>query len=629
MDLFLTQFHFVRPWWFVAIIPALLIAVSMHRLKNKEGQWYSHLPAHLAEILVVGGDQQQKSRRSLFVILAWLIGVTALAGPTWQKIELPLFKVKQAQVVILDMSLSMYATDIKPNRLTRARYKATDLLKQLGEGETGLVAFAGDAFVISPMTTDVSNLLNLLPSLNPSIMPALGSRPDLAVEKALELLRQAQYSNGQIYLIADDILASQSRAIKGLLANTNFNLNVLAVGTAKGAPITLPNDQLLKDDSGNIVIPSVPNASLASLASSLGGRYTPLTNNQSDIESLAKQRINEHQDKQATDNFGDRWHEFGPYLVLLLLPFVALSCRRGMLQSIAVMLVFASITLPNPALAAVATPTTNNSWWTDMWVTKDKQGHQAFVNQNHEQALAKFEDPKWRAATQYALGQYQEALDIYQQFNDADSLYNQGNALTQLGQYEEAIARYQQALPLTTDGAKVENNLAIAQQLLAQSKQQQQGNDEQQQQDQQNKEQQEQSDQEKQDGQQGQQQNQDQQQDQSANNQSEQAKQSDSNESQEQAGKQSQKDKGTNDSEEEKQALTPEQQKEQQAQQEKAAQLNETFNKDNLTKEQLAHLNQLVNKINDDPSLLLKNKMAVEARKRQRSRLAQKEAKNW
>lgn len=639
MELLIEQFHFLRPMWFVALIPAVVLAILLHRYKNQAGQWYQYLPAHLSSVLIDQGDMRKKSRTAVLLLTGWVVAIFALAGPTWQKIEQPLFKMKQAHIVIVDMSLSMYSTDIAPNRLTRAKYKLTDLLKQLGEGETGLIAFAGDAFVISPMTADVANLLNLIPSLNPSIMPAFGSRPDLAVEKALELLKQSQYQSGQIYLFADDLEPSQAREITTLLKNTNVQLNIMAIGTTKGAPIKLPNDQLLKDQGGNIVIPQLPTATMANLSNSLGGKFVKISHDLSDINTLIPHVSNDGQTTEVDNQFGDRWHEAGPYLLLLLLPLLAFSLRKGM--HIAILLCIVSLASVSPqslhaqtnaASADVTTPVKTSSWWNDLWRTGDQQGHQAYLNGDHQQALTRFNDPKWRGASQYQSGQYQEALTSFEQHDDSDALFNQGNALVQLGQYQEAINRYQKALEQATDTTAIKKNIDIAEQLLEQQKEQQkkQGNDDSSQskdQEQQNSDSQQ--DQSQEQDQQGEQQDQQQQENQAANNKSDQSKPGESDEQQQQDAQQAQQGKDGEENQQQDKPLTEEQKKQQQEQQQKADKLNETFNKENLSKEQLAHLNQLVKKINDDPSLLLKNKMAVEARQRQRQRTSHKENKNW
>ncbi|MBO0195879.1 VWA domain-containing protein, partial [Vibrio parahaemolyticus] len=85
----------------------------------------------------------------------------------------------------LDMSRSMFATDIKPNRLAQTRYKALDLLPKCKEGDTGLIAYAGDAYNLSPLTTDSSTLAGIIENLSPELMPFQGANLPAAIELAI------------------------------------------------------------------------------------------------------------------------------------------------------------------------------------------------------------------------------------------------------------------------------------------------------------------------------------------------------------------------------------------------------------------------------------------------------------
>jgi len=166
----MTDFHFIRPLWLLAIFLLIAALYLLKRLRVSQSGWDKILPQHLAQILITTPTANKNNKaqsKPLSLLPAGIIGVLtiiALAGPTWQKLPQPVFKVNQGSVLIMDMSYSMYATDITPNRLTRARYKAIDLLNGLTEGEVGLVAYAGDAFTISPLTEDTNNIKLLLPS---------------------------------------------------------------------------------------------------------------------------------------------------------------------------------------------------------------------------------------------------------------------------------------------------------------------------------------------------------------------------------------------------------------------------------------------------------------------------------
>ncbi len=173
--------HFIRPEWLWALIPLMLMLYLLHRNEQQQSSWNKYIAPHLAKVLISTTGDNQKNHVGLLAF-CWFIAVLALSGPALTKHNLPVFETNQGRVIVMDMSLSMYATDLTPNRLTQAKFKATDLLKNLKEGETGLVAYAGEAFIISPLTRDTSTLLNLLPTLTPEIMPVNGSNLPLALE---------------------------------------------------------------------------------------------------------------------------------------------------------------------------------------------------------------------------------------------------------------------------------------------------------------------------------------------------------------------------------------------------------------------------------------------------------------
>jgi len=646
MDLLITNFHFLRPLWLLIIIPALILIVLLIKQKNKEGQWHQIFPAHLASLLIETKSVVHKKKSMTVLILASVIIAISLAGPTWQRVEQPLFKINKAQIVIMDMSLSMYATDILPNRVTRAKFKLNDLVSRLGEGDTALIAYAGDAFVISPMTQDVANLKNLIPALNPDIMPVYGSSPAYAIEKALELFKQANHHQGAIYLLTDGMEGSDVREITQLLQNTKFTLNVMGIGSAQGAPIKLPNEQLLKDDNGNIVIPKLQSSLLRSLSNKLNGRYSNLTNDSSDIDYLTSIPESTNLDNQKEENqFGDEWHEVGPYLILLLLPFAALAFRRGVLMSAVIVVAMFNPMVSSPVMAEDSIPAQTQqapltSWWDDLWVTKNQQALTAYQNNNFDQAASNFEDPQWRGAAQYKQGNYEQALKEFNREKTPKGLFNQANTLAHMEQFKESIKRYEQLLKQAPDFPNAQENLDIVKELAKQqeAQQKQQGDQSGDSSDNQDK-----SDQEQQDGQESSdsEQNkegekQDQKGDQQSDDSQSQPNDADSKDGSEQKDEEKSGDKSAenSDKESDKQSPLSEEEKEQQKkalekQQQAAKESQELFNNENLTPEQLQRLNQLVKKIPDNPSLLLQQKMKYEARKRQHMRVTTKERKQW
>ena len=178
------QFHFLRPYWLLAIIPALILIVLMWKRKAAFGPWQSVISPHLVPHLLSGNVQQQSKFPLVLLLICWLLASIAMAGPTWRTLPQAVQKKIDAQVIVLDLSLSMYAKDIAPSRLVRARMKLTDILKRADEGLTALVVYAGTPHVVTPLTDDTNTILSMVNSLSPDIMPIKGSDPIEAVKHA-------------------------------------------------------------------------------------------------------------------------------------------------------------------------------------------------------------------------------------------------------------------------------------------------------------------------------------------------------------------------------------------------------------------------------------------------------------
>jgi len=459
--------HFIRPEWLLALLPLALILWMLWRQHATNSAWNRYIAPHLAKILVTEGSQ--KSRRPLHILaFSWFIATLALAGPALNKQSLPVFAAEQGRVLVMDMSVSMFATDLAPNRLTQAKFRATDLLRSLKEGETGLIAFAGDAFTISPLTRDTGTLLNLLPTLSPEIMPVLGSNLAAALTQAKNLLAQGGHLRGDIIVMTDGITPKQFDEANSVLTGSQYRLAIMGFGSPQGAPIRLPDGQLQRDSSNEVVVAKTDFGLLQKLADNHNGIMIP---NRADGEDLVQLQhwLSDSGDAKATDLDGETWQDLGPYLALLLLAPALLSFRQGMLASWMLM-GFASLllgALPQKAHANV---------WDSLWHTQEQQAMQAYQAEDYASAAQKFETPQWQGAAQYKAGDFEQALKTFEQDNSANGLYNQGNALMQMGKPDKAKERYQAALDKQPDFPQAKANLELAEKLLEQQQSQQNAN---------------------------------------------------------------------------------------------------------------------------------------------------------
>src|SRR5690606_14052518 len=211
-----------------------------------------------------------------------------------------------------------------PDRLTQMRFAALDFTDQLREGELALLSFAGDAFVISPLTPDHNNIRLLIPDLKPEIMPVQGSNLVAALQQADKLLRQAGYPRGDVVVFTDGFDNNSFRELQDLINNWPHRLSVLGFGSEDGAPVQLENGELLKNATGAVVIPKLPQQQLATLTRQSGGVYTQASNSGSMLNDIINLPPLSALDQADTSKQiqGNQWQDNAIYLVWLLLPLL-------------------------------------------------------------------------------------------------------------------------------------------------------------------------------------------------------------------------------------------------------------------------------------------------------------------
>lgn len=573
MEALLEQFHFLRPEWFWALLPAIGLYLLLRARQARTSNWESTIDPQLLPHLLAA-PEGRASRSPLFLILlCWLLATVALAGPVWRKTPQPVQEREDALVVIFDLTGSMYAEDVSPNRLVRARRKLQDLLDRREEGVTGLIVFAGDAHTVSPLTDDADTISEMIPAISPEIMPAPGSELAPALELAVRLFEDAGVASGRILILTDeirDIAASQQIARSNQYA---YPVSVLAVGTTEGAPIPMPGGGFVKDRSGTLVIPAVDMGRLADFAANAGGRFSRMTLTDEDLDYLLARSLLPGQEAfRILERDFDIWIEEGPWLLLLLLPIAALAFRRGWLLSVALLVML-------PAHRAEA------SWWDDLWLTPDQQGVRALESGEVERAAELFEDPAWKGAARYREESYEDAEQLFENLDTTDGHYNRGNALARQMQLQAAINAYEQALELNPENEDAAFNKALVEELLQQQQQQQQNQNQQGE------------NQEQQQSEQGQQQNQ--------NENGEQSEQ-ESSQQDEQEGQQQQQQ-----AQDQQDADSEEEQARQMAQEE-----------GELSEEEQQALEQWLRRVPDDPGGLLRRKFQLQYEERQRMRIS-------
>ncbi|MEM7611072.1 MAG: VWA domain-containing protein [Pseudomonadota bacterium] len=459
----IADLHFLRPLWLLAIpLGWLLIWHSARLAAAHAGAWLAVIDPALRPHVLVSATEARTARWPwMLAAVSVLAGGVSLAGPAWERQKVPVTRSGDAMVIVLDLSRSMDATDVAPSRLARARLKLKDILRARAGGDTGLVVFSANAFVVTPLTDDTDTIDAMVPTLVSSLMPSRGSYPESGLFKAAQLLEQSDVAQGRILLITDGGNMPPAIDAARELNASGHEVSVLAVGTTDGGPIPQQNGGFVADDRGNIAVPKLDRGPLRRLARAGGGRFAELTSNDADLLALelaarADVGVRVNDDEQSIE----RWVDMGPWLLLLLLPLAALTFRRGGFAVVACLLI-----LPVGKAHALS--------WQDLWQTRDQQARDALEAGEAERAAKLFDDPGWKAAAEYRGGNYAQSADGFAQLDDTTATYNAGNALALSGDIGNAIKAYEDVLAADPAHEDARFNLELLRSLQGDSQQSQ------------------------------------------------------------------------------------------------------------------------------------------------------------
>lgn len=301
--------HFIRPYWLFALIPATLYVTWVIRAYRQHNPWKRVCDPHLLTALVQSGAKHSKFAFNSTLFSLFAISIIALAGPSWKKTSLPVYHEVSSLMLVLDLSNEMKTTDLKPDRLTRAKLKIRDLMNAADQMQMGLVAFTAEAFVASPLSKDANTLKALVDELDPAMMPVPGSDIGEGLSQGLTLLKQAGVSHGNLLLITASDPTAGSWSVAKEIANTGNHLNILAMLDPN--PATEATIDRLK-----------------ALAKTGDGSLYLFTPDTKDIQSILNSNVSKQMIKDERIDNAYLWQDGGPWLCLLLIPFALIVLRE-------------------------------------------------------------------------------------------------------------------------------------------------------------------------------------------------------------------------------------------------------------------------------------------------------------
>ena len=295
----LVGFQFLRPWWLLLLIPGVALWDLQRRKADALARWRRVIDPALLRYLTVGSEGRRLLTPENSLLVIWLFGILAAAGPTWQQLPSPFSQAARPAMFVVKVTPSMLGHDLAPTRLQRAQQKIADLLKLREGAPTGLVAYAGSAHLVLPPTPDISVVSTMADALTPDLMPREGDALADAVQLAAKTLADGG-QGGSIVVFADT--AQSPAKVSGSIPITLFAM--------------LPQERASADSS------------LHAAASALNADLQLLTLDNADIEDLSHTLATAGPPPPAP-GATPRWQEAGYWLTPVIALLALLSFRRG------------------------------------------------------------------------------------------------------------------------------------------------------------------------------------------------------------------------------------------------------------------------------------------------------------
>lgn len=409
-------FHLLRPLWLIALLPVIAVVLLVRWRESITARWGGVIAPHLLKNLIVTPGQAWGISPVYLVAIAMTLGIVALSGPTWRRELPPFVEDKAPLMIVLAVSSSTGRTDVAPTRLERAKQKIRDLLAARAGARTGLIAYAGSAHLVMPLTEDRGVIEPFLAALAPGLMPSDGKNVAGAIALATQSLATEPVA-GTILVVADDLGNADGAALREAAGRNSLAMLSVAPPDSSTGPL----------DAVRVTVDSA------------------------DIRALERRIETRFQSAQG-DAFGTQWRDEGFWLLLPIALLSLLWFRRG--TTVAWMLALFLL----QAVPARAQDAPNFADW---WLTPDQQGRLAFDRGDYATAAKRFADPMWRGIAAYRAFDFIAAAEAFSHVDSVEGRFALGNAQAQNHAYEKAIAAYDEVLKAQPDNAAAKTNRAI------------------------------------------------------------------------------------------------------------------------------------------------------------------------
>ncbi|WP_200976605.1 VWA domain-containing protein [Echinicola sp. 20G] len=420
-------FHFLRPQWLWLVVPAVLFLLWGIISIRGEVKWKKVIAPHLRNYVIQKGSEKVKILMHCLLFIGFCMGTLALAGPTWKRVEVPGQQLETPMVICLDLSQSMMAEDMQPNRLERAKFKINDLLDQNPQARVALVAFAGTAHTVVPLTKDYDIIRSHVEGLSPSVMPVPGSDLGAALAVA-DTIMSVTTAPGTVMIMSDDFEDKEFNEIQNFVIGLDHRIEILPFNTPIGAAVPNPSGRGNIKEQGVDVVSLLDNQLIQKLNALENVEVTPLTLDDSDVEKISKKVKSGLIFTEKPEEKDNQWQDEGLLLIIPVIVLFLMWFRRGWVLYGLILLILSSC-------GEVQS-------FDDLWFTDDYQGQMLSDIGDYESAAEKYNDPMRQGVAYFKSGKFTEAIQAFSKDTTAEGAFNLGLAYYKNGDMTAASAAF-------------------------------------------------------------------------------------------------------------------------------------------------------------------------------------------
>ncbi len=450
--------------WFFLGVPILAV-FYVWAFNKKATLIEKFVSPELRERLLSNFLPSRQKLKAVVLILTFMFAVMALIGPRWG-FHWEEVKRRGVDIIIaLDVSKSMMAEDVSPNRLERAKRKIGDFMNMLQGDRVGLIAFAGTSFLQAPLTLDYGAVKIFLDDLDTNLIPVPGTALGDAIAKGIKSFEQDDKKSRVLVIITDgeDHMGNPIEMAKKA-SEQGIKIYTIGIGKEEGAPIPdKENGGFKKDSSGNLILSKLDETTLQKIALETGGSYVRSVSGDLDLENIYKDITQKVEEKDLKSGKRQRFEERFQWFVFIALFFLILEVFISERKTGILLLLLVSFNLHAASLY---------------------DGESAYQSKKYPEALKSFldaqiSDPK-NTNLKFNLGNsyyknndFEKALNLYASTAtqgdkklEQSSLYNLGNTAYRMGKLPEAIEYYKKALEIDPNDQDAKYNIEFVREEL-------------------------------------------------------------------------------------------------------------------------------------------------------------------